>query len=48
MIELLKYLYWLHSEVNPKRKECGLKNVPLIDAIKSYRIMKNFCNKYKK
>lgn len=45
MKDLLEYLYWLHSVVNPNRRAVGLKNVPLFDAIKSYRIMKGFSKK---
>lgn len=47
MKDLLEYLYWLHSVVNPNRRAVGLKNVPLFDAIKSYKIMKKFSNNLK-
>lgn len=42
MKDLLDYLKWIHTDVNPQRKALGFKKVSIYQAVKSYIFIKKF------
>ncbi len=48
MKDFIQYLIWVYTDIRIERKANGMKSIPLLDAIKSYRIMKEFSKRWDK